>query len=239
MVNSSLYNRFIGNVRQNGGGTDISNLLYEKKTFLVKIFANLIVQLGITYYVMEKTPNTASNNENNPQNKKNMFQFLFGGILIIIILALVPMPSWIKFILFMIFSYLTGRLLTIVKTTVTNEAINTALLGTISVFGTMFLMGVILITFGVQLGIRTLLFLLTCLLLLIIIQIVFVFSGTTYGLQKYVVFFGLILFSLYVVYDTNKILQRNYYGDFITASLDYYLDIINIFINLISLDNYN
>ena len=238
MVNSSLYNRFIGKVQQKGGG-DLVNLLYEKKTFLVKIFANLIFQLGITYYVMEKKPNQASNNENNPQNKKIMYQFLFGGILIIIILAFVPIPSWIKFLLFSLFSYLTGRLLTIVKSTTTNDTINTVLLGTISVFGVMFALGIVLIAFGIKLGIRTLLFLLTCLLLLIFIQIVFVFSGTTYKTQKYVAFFGLILFSLYVIYDTNKILQRNYYGDFITASLDYYLDIINIFINLISLDNFN
>ena len=97
MVNSSLYNRFIGNVRQKGGG-DLVNILYEKKSFLVKTFANLIVQLGITYYVMEKTPN----NENNHQNNKILYQFLFGSILIIIILAFVPMPSWIKFVLFII-----------------------------------------------------------------------------------------------------------------------------------------
>jgi FtsH-binding integral membrane protein len=44
----------------------------------------------------------------------------------------------------------------------------------------------------------------------------------------------LLLFSVYVVYDTNSILQRNYNGDFITASLDYYLDILNIFSNLLS-----
>ena len=36
------------------------------------------------------------------------------------------------------------------------------------------------------------------------------------------------------MYDTNSILQRNYNGDFITASLDYYLDIINIFSGLLS-----
>ena len=46
---------------------------------------------------------------------------------------------------------------------------------------------------------------------------------------------NIIFFSVYIIYDTNSILQRNYYGDFITASLDYYLDIINIFINLINL----
>ena len=37
-----------------------------------------------------------------------------------------------------------------------------------------------------------------------------------------------ILFALFVVYDTNKILQRNYGGNFVNASLDYFLDIINL-----------
>jgi FtsH-binding integral membrane protein len=40
---------------------------------------------------------------------------------------------------------------------------------------------------------------------------------------------GIVLFSIYIIYDTNNILQKNYYGDFITASLDYYLDILNLF----------
>ena len=35
----------------------------------------------------------------------------------------------------------------------------------------------------------------------------------------------------------NTILQRNYSGDFITASMDYYLDIINIFLDLLNLNN--
>ena len=43
-----------------------------------------------------------------------------------------------------------------------------------------------------------------------------------------------MLFSVYIIYDTNSILQRDYGGDFISASLAYYLDIINIFSNLLS-----
>ena len=48
-----------------------------------------------------------------------------------------------------------------------------------------------------------------------------------------------MLFSVYIVYDTNSILQRDYSGDFITASLDYYLDVINIFSDLLSLSNFD
>ena len=48
---------------------------------------------------------------------------------------------------------------------------------------------------------------------------------------------GIVIFSAYIIYDTNTILQRNYSGDFITASLDYYLDILNIFTKLVLLND--
>ena len=63
------------------------------------------------------------------------------------------------------------------------------------------------------------------------------FTGTFNMLQKAFSFIGLIIFSIYIIYDTNSILQRNYYGDFITASLDYYLDIINIFLDIVNINN--
>jgi FtsH-binding integral membrane protein len=63
------------------------------------------------------------------------------------------------------------------------------------------------------------------------------FMGTYSAAIKGLSVVGLALFSLFVIYDTNTILQRNYYGDFITASLDYYLDIINIFLNLVNFEN--
>ena len=69
--------------------------------------------------------------------------------------------------------------------------------------------------------------------LLIIISIVaallIVAAPSFYGIFK----------RQFIVYDTNKILQKDYYGDFVTASLDYYLDIINIFIRLLTLNRQN
>jgi FtsH-binding integral membrane protein len=65
-------------------------------------------------------------------------------------------------------------------------------------------------------------------------MIVNIFIAESSFLKKILVIGSLLLFSLYIMYDTNNILQRNYYGDFITASLDYYLDIINIFSGLVT-----
>jgi FtsH-binding integral membrane protein len=50
--------------------------------------------------------------------------------------------------------------------------------------------------------------------------------------NKLLALIGILLFSMYIIYDTNKILQRDYKGDFIRASLDYYLDFINLFADI-------
>jgi hypothetical protein len=109
--------------------------------------------------------------------------------------------------------------------------------GTLGIFGGMFLTGLGLLLAGIELTSRFGLGLLAALLMLIVVSIVFMFMGTYSTAVKGLSVVGLLLFSLFVVYDTNTILQRNYYGDFITASLDYYLDIINIFLNLVNFEN--
>ena len=54
--------------------------------------------------------------------------------------------------------------------------------------------------------------------------------------ERTLTIFGLILFSMYIVYNTNNILlkYRNGNIDCIRGAVDYYLDIINIFIRTIN-----
>ena len=99
MVNSSLYNRFLGVMK--GGGTNkvakglkmnkMLDILFQKKELLVMIFANLIVQLGITYYVFLKT----SANEMKGISKLLLIVGLF---VLLYFIVFYPMPSWMKFI---------------------------------------------------------------------------------------------------------------------------------------------
>jgi FtsH-binding integral membrane protein len=245
MVNSALYNKLttkggrpmrntgphafnlmVGG--QKAGSSSFLNLLNDKKEFLIKVFANLIAQLGITYYFM-------MNYKADPKNTGLYWGLVIVQFILIITLALVPMPSWLKVILFSLFSVIAGYLLSILKQVSDPKLIQTAILGTMSIFGVMFLFGATLIMFGVKLGLQFAAFLFYALLLLIIVQIVTIFSGATTGFMKGLTIFSLILFSIYIIYDTNNILQREYSGDFITASLDYYLDIINVFIDLVGL----
>jgi FtsH-binding integral membrane protein len=233
MANSSIYNTLFGGVKSGGGKKDILDMLsliVSKKEFFILIFANLIAQLGITYYIMQKTPAADKNAIN--------FWILFGiQIILIFVLVLVPMPSWMKFLVFSVFSYTFGLSLARLKTKYDPAMIQAAIMGTIGIFGTMMAFGAFLIMSGIKLTYHFGLALLYSLLLLIIVRIVFMFIPSSSGTKRYLTIFSLLLFSVYIIYDTNRVLQRNYFGDFITASLDYYLDIINIFVNLLSYNN--
>jgi FtsH-binding integral membrane protein len=39
---------------------------------------------------------------------------------------------------------------------------------------------------------------------------------------------GAFIFGLFVIADTNAILQKNYNGDVVQATLDYFLDFVNL-----------
>ena len=68
-ANSSLYNLLFGSgsgskskcikggAKHAFNGDHLMKLIFLKKEFLILVFANLIAQLGITYYVMNKTTN--------------------------------------------------------------------------------------------------------------------------------------------------------------------------------------
>ena len=209
----------------------VFKLIYEKKGFFTLILANLLFQLYITYYVSE---NVKVNVEGEGEKDAKSYDMKYIGalvaiIVIILILALITMPSWLKFILFSLFSAAFGILLAYRKYGLDAGVIRSALVGTASIFVTMFVFGLALIMSGIQLGFMTGLVLLFALLALIIISIVQYFIAQSSLLKKLIVIATLLIFSLYIVYDTNTILQRNYDGDFITASLNYYLDLINIF----------
>jgi FtsH-binding integral membrane protein len=207
--------------------SDIVKRMYEKRTFLILVFTNLLAQLGITYYVMNKT--------NNPNI--SIIPLFLAQIAIIFIIILVPMPEFMRFALFCLFSYTFGLALSRYKEKYSADTINTAVQGAMSIFGLMLATGVALSAGGIHLGAKFGSVLFWVLLFLIIFRLIFVLGAHMSQAHKILSFIGLILFSMYVVYDTNIILQRNYNGGFIRASMDYYLDIINLFSNMLGTNN--
>jgi len=231
MANSSVYNRIFGKTRAQRGGaaTQLKNLmqlLVDKKEFFILVFANLIVQCGITYYVLEKTTTNVS-----------VFPLFIAAVILIFVIALVPMPSFIKFILFCLFSYIMGLIMSVYKKKYNPTMINTAVMGALSVFAMFLAIGVVLVLGGIRLGYKFGAVLFFALLALIVGQLVFVLGAGLTWANKIFAAIGIVIFALYILYDTNNILQRDYTGDFITASMDYYLDIINLFSDLLMFNN--
>lgn len=236
MANSALYNRLFGGSGSFKGGakkkgvTDLLKLLNDKKQFLILVFANLIVQLGITYYTFMKTP------EGKITHTEIIIMFIV-NLILIWGLAAPSLPSWLKFILFCVFSILQGFIISIIKTKTNDKMIQVAISGAISIFVFMAIFALALAGFGVYLSTKIGVILFLLLLCLIIFELISMLAGTFTTMQKGFAFIGLLLFSSYVIYDTSNILQRNYYGDFITASFDYYLDVINIALDIFTLNN--
>lgn len=209
----------------NFNGPALMNLIYKKKEFLILIFANLITQLGITYYVMKKT-----------DNPEIGIWPLFGiQVLIIYILVYIPMPPIVKFIVFAIFSYTFGLNMSHLKTKYDEKIIDVALKGALAIFGLMLAVGVVLVGGGIRLGYQFGVFLFWILLALIIAKVVNRLGPQSSAAKKVFAYIGLGLFSFFIIWDTNEVLSRDYRGDFITASMDYYLDIVNLFSNLLSI----
>ena len=234
-MNSSKSNLATKNKKpifKNNNLSQLFKLISEKRVFFALILATLISQLSITYYVSE---NVKIEEED---GKKKINSKLIGAyvaiFVITLILAFITMPPWLKFILFSLFSTAFGVILGYRKSGVDPGIVKSALVGTASIFVTMFTFGVALIASGIKLGFKFGLGLLVALFFLVIVSIVQIFIAQSSLLKKILVIGSLMVFSLYIMYDTNNILQRNYSGDFITASLDYYLDIINIFSGLLS-----
>ena len=163
----------------------------------------------------------------------NIWPLIAAQLIIIFIMILIPMPEIIKFLLFCALSYIFGLILSLLKKEYSSEMINMAIQGALTIFTFMLATGVFLFMGGINLGYKFGAILFWSLLALIVARLVFVLGVKMDQANKILSFVGIILFAVYVVYDTNNILQRDYYGDFITASMDYYLDILNLFSNLL------
>jgi FtsH-binding integral membrane protein len=222
-----------GSKGQCGGGLgqwQLGSMLKDKAGFLAAVFGTLIFQLLLVIAIVKLVP------QDDPLVvlvKEYWFVNIIMQFVLLLCLVLIPMPMPLKFALFTVFATLVGYMLKVTLERVPIEIIQTALVGTIAVFVFFVLVGLVISGLGINLAPLGLV-LLGMLLLLIIISIVTLFMKSSSTLRKGLAIATLFLFSVYVVFDTNQILQRDYRGDFVTAAIDYFLDILNIFLSLVS-----
>ena len=177
----------------------------SKLIFVSKVFLNLLVQAFVAY--------TSAVNVDKDHVEANRILYRIASIVPILVLAFSPnLPIQVKFMLLTAFSGLTGMLMS------TSESLIRKVM---LMFAGLFALGVI--SAALKLDFRVYApFLLVGLFGLVIARL---FMGLSKDRYKEI---GVILFAMFVVYDTNSIMQKNYGGDFVDATLDYFTDIINL-----------
>lgn len=210
----------------------LSQLLKTKGIFMSKTISLFIAQLVVTYAIFHILGSSKSYTDWLSQNKVIYVILLLMPLVIIAILAFVPMSIPWKIVLFTVMSIMFGLTLALLKRIVPGEIIRASLIGAMIVFASLFILGVMLRMLGVNLWwLGIILFI--ALLGLIITSIVFIFIDPSKQAYRIKAIVAIIVFSLFVLFDTNQILQREYAGDFVTAAIDYYLDMINLVLNFI------
>lgn len=187
------------------------NDIQKKLPFMTAVFSHLIFQGLVLYRGAEMTLNNA---DMSTFASKNRLLLTLFTIPLVIALVFANLGIISKVVIFSVVSFIMGM------TYHSTKDLREALLEMIGIFIAMVIAGFITVHFGLNLQLMgNILFF--SLLTLIILRLI------TPGNKNYTKL-GMLIFMLYIVYDTNQILQRNYGGDFVSASLDYFIDIINL-----------
>jgi len=209
--------------------------LDKKKFFLLKVYSTLIFQIFIAFVILFYVEN-----KNIELNKTQYIGVCIATFIIIILLTFIQ-SKIIRFILLVIFSALVGLILS-AQVDLDNEKdleiVKKSFVTTVFIFIYMIIFGFIAVYMGATISPVISIILFFSLLLLIIMRFILSIRG---NFSKYYKIFAgcvILLFSLFIIYDTVEILDREYNNDFIHASADYFLDFINIFSQLVEIQIY-
>lgn len=207
----------------------MNNFLYlinRKKSLLKCIFLTLLFQsittLVVFYYLKDKVTDRL--------NIPMFVVIFFISLFIVFLLNDNNMPFYQKFLLFTMFSVLNGFILIYFLNFIPYNVIMSSIVSTIYIFTILFIVSLIIAYLGFDLSFLfvSLIFLL---IVSIIISVIFLFIPPSEKQKRIYLSCLLILFMVFIVYDTNKIVLRykNNSSYCIQGALDYYLDILNIF----------
>lgn len=215
----------------------LSQLVKGKEKFLVSVYSILILQLVGTFVLLRAIRDHPDLSE---ATKKNFIWLALASIALVVFISWLPLPTWAKLVAFSLFSVLVAGILNVIASRVSEELVNQALISTILIFVGMSAVAVALAAMGVHLGWMGVYLLAALIALLIasIVSIVFSAAGKeNTKARRALLIVGMVLFSMFVVYDTNIILQKDYALSSVDAALDFYLNFINLFTRTLALDS--
>jgi len=210
------------------------NLLVKKRDLLKCVFSTLLFQVSVTSLVLYFIRRNNYLNNSYFEGLKLPITVIIINTCLIFAMLSKNMEFNHRFILFVLFSIVNGVLLGVVTKYFSINIINAALASTCLIFILFLIVGFVIVYFKIDLSWMRV-FLLYALLGYIIYLIASYFIPVINGYERYATTFGLIMFSVFILYDTNNILLK--YSDTnidcIRGSLSYYQDIINIFVHML------
>lgn len=208
---------------------DFGKLLYSRRSFVATVYAMLAMQVAITALVATYLRTHQATNE---IVHKYFFLWFAMSLVLIFALAFAPMHSALKFTILCVFSFVMGLNCIAASKAIPPDVIKVALIGTVGIFVAMSAVGLFLLSIGVTLNFLSYV-LMAGLIGLLLAFIVTMFVPVSKTIHKVILACGLSLFSIFVAYDTNVMIQPDYDGDAINATVGLYLDILNIFTELV------
>lgn len=209
------------------------NKLVKSKVPLLKcIFSTLIAQMVITTIVVYGLYKF-----NKIHIALNLLTFLvILGINIYLIYLMIGKNITFntRLLYFTIFSVLNGLIVGSLTKIFSPMDIKIALLSVLVTFVLFFVFGLLTVMLKLDLSwLGIILFI--CLVALIIRYLVMFIYPVKRNTYMVINTFGIVLFSLFIMYDTNKILVRykNTQVDCVRGALDYYLDLVNLFMRFL------
>ena len=197
-------------------------LLKRKRGFLAAVFAVLAGQIAITLVVMRsEAANRAAS--------RHPIAIIVSALALVVAIALLPAPPIVKLCLMCALSAVMGAVLSRAAKRAPEGAVRASLLGAAGVLVAMAAVGFALASSGVDLGPMGV-WLLAALIGVIVAQVAIAVTRPKGGQRsKWMSTIITVLFALFVMHDANRIVQRNYDGGVAEASLDFYLDFLNLF----------
>lgn len=224
--------------------SNFTNLMRNKKELLHCIFFTLVTQITITivfikiFNLTEYTTHILELYKTSRMFSIVVFLFFIGSLFLIYAMIATKLSYFQKYVIFTIFSLIEAFFLHIILSIYSDDTIQFAFYSTIAIFVSLFIFGLFVVYLGYDLSwLGIILFL--SLFMLIIVSLITMFVGNYTAYQKVFASVSLVIFLLYIIYDTNKILLKyqNTTDFCITGALDYYLDILNIFLDVLQLSS--
>lgn len=205
------------------------NKLLKKKQDLLKcVFSSLIVQLCITAFIIFYLQENSTILNILKSNYLYSIALFLIGLFIIFILSSDKLSFNTKFMFFMFFGIIQGILLGSFKQYFPEDVVKSALISTITIFIMFLCIGFTIVYFNYDITWMGI-YLLLALLALLVYRISLIFIPVEYNLKKIMFVISILLFSIFIIYDTNVLLLKGKNKDCISFAMDYYLDILNIF----------